>query len=257
MSDFEGFHKRSRFEPDRSLPALDFDKLADARLCFLSVTADVFEVRFLRFPMGLANLGVHKSYIGGLHQDQGIEAVRSWLRPLLLPDAFEAYRIVRKEYGLPPLEGVAPAKRTSALAQLSANTPFEASRSMWFSPPPGQYSTNVGHLALFNQHLQQESKPVEWVYTDSAGEGSETTPVWVCIFLAGFPFHEHELTFLQIVQAMVDGDCVGCGRGNTKKAAKNEAAKEGLAKLGVEFVRRSPHPFCMTPVDPEESRPHR
>ena len=36
---------------------------------------------------------------------------------------------------------------------------------------------------------------------------------------------------------MVDGDCIGRGRGNTKKAAKNEAAKEGLAKLGVHVVR--------------------
>lgn len=49
---------------------------------------------------------------------------------------------------------------------------------------------------------------------------------------------------------MVDGHCVGYGRGSTKKAAKNEAAKEGLAKLGVEFVRRPPPSFSrMTPVD--------
>jgi len=58
---------------------------------------------------------------------------------------------------------------------------------------------------------------VEWVYSDSAGEGSKTTPVWV-------------------VRAMVDGHCVGRGRGNTKKAAKNEAAKEGLVKMGVPFA---------------------
>lgn len=122
---------------------------------------------------------MHKSYIGGLHLDQGIEAVRSWLRPLLLPDAFEAYRRVRKEYGLPPSDGAPLVKRVNPLGPLSANTSMEASRSMWFSP--SQYSTNVGHLALFNQHLQQESKPVEWVYTGSAGEGSSTTPVWVCI----------------------------------------------------------------------------
>lgn len=35
---------------------------------------------------------------------------------------------------------------------------------------------------------------------------------------------------------MVEGKCVGRGRGNTKKAAKNEAAKEGLVKMGVPFV---------------------
>jgi len=86
---------------------------------------------------------------------------------------------------------------------------------MWASPPLAQYSANsVGHLALFNQCLQQESKSVEWVYTGSAGEGTKTTPVWV-------------------VQAIVGGDCVGRGRGSTKKAAKNEAAKEGLTNLGV------------------------
>ena len=55
----------------------------------------------------------------------------------------------------------------------------------------------------------------------------------------------------------MDGDCVGRGRGNTKKAAKNEAAKEGLAKLGVHVVRPS---FDTSPratsVD-QGSRPHR
>lgn len=157
---------------------------------------------------------VFESYIGGLHMDQGLEAVRSWLRPLFLPYALESYRIVRKEYGLPPSDGFS-VKRSSPLSQLSPNTSMEASRSMWRSPPPAQYSASVGHLALFNQCLQQESKPVEWVYTGSAGEGSKTTPVWV-------------------VRAIVGGDCIGCGRGSTKKAAKNEAAKEGLVKMGVD-----------------------
>ena len=55
---------------------------------------------------------------------------------------------------------------------------------------------------------------VEWVYSDSAGEGTRTTPIW-------------------IVRAMVDEQCFGRGRGNTKKAAKNEAAKEGLRMMGV------------------------
>lgn len=145
---------------------------------------------------GLANIGVYKSYIGGLHLDQGLEAVRLWLRPLLLPDALEAYRIVREEYGLPPSDGAAPARKVIPFAQLSANTPMEASRSMWFSPPPAQYSTNVGHLALFNQSLQQKSKPVEWVYTGSAGEGSRTTPVWVRISVTRFPFHDRAYVFL-------------------------------------------------------------
>jgi len=156
-----------------------------------------------------------ESYVGGLYLDQGLEAVRSWLCPLLLPYVLESYNIVRKEYGLPPSDGNAPTKTKIPLAQLSGNTLMEGSRSTWAAPPFAQYTANsVGHLALFNQCLHQESKSVEWVYTDSAGEGTKTTPVWV-------------------VRAIVGGNCVGRGRGSTKKAAKNEAAKEGLEKLGV------------------------
>jgi len=39
-----------------------------------------------------------------------------------------------------------------------------------------------------------------------------------------------------VAKAMVDGECIGRGRGNTKKGAKNEAAKEWLVKMGVSFV---------------------
>lgn len=46
-------------------------------------------------------------------------------------------------------------------------------------PKHSVFSATIGHLALFNQHLQQESKPVEWVYSDSTGEGTKTTPIWV------------------------------------------------------------------------------
>ena len=137
---------------------------------------------------------MYKSYIGGLHLDQGLDAVRLWLRRLLLPDAHVAYRIIRGEYGLPPSDGAAPTKRVIPLGQRSANTPLDPSRAAWFSPPPGQYSTNVGHLALFNQSMQQRSKSVEWVYSGSVGEGSKTTPVWVRISMVGF--FVHLLTFL-------------------------------------------------------------
>jgi ribonuclease-3 len=40
----------------------------------------------------------------------------------------------------------------------------------------------------------------------------------------------------QVAQAIVDGKCVGRGSGSTKKLAKNEAAKEGLVKMGVSFA---------------------
>ena len=127
-----------------------------------------------------------QSYIGGLYLDQGLEAVRSWLCPLLLPYALKSYRMIRDEYGLPPADDVGTSAKTSI--PLATNTPSEASRPKWASPPPARYSeASVGHLALFNQCIQQESKRTEWVYNDSPGEGSRTTPVWVsvgyvCIF---------------------------------------------------------------------------
>lgn len=76
-------------------------------------------------------------------------------------------------------------------------------------------STTIGHLALFNQHLQKSNQAVEWIYSDGGeGEGTKTTPVWV-------------------VKVLVDGECFGTGKGGTKKAARNEAAKEGLKALGI------------------------
>ena len=93
----------------------------------------------------------------------------------------------------------------------------------WSTPPPSRIAASIGHLSLFNQLLQQKSKTIEWVYSDSAGAGTRTTPIW-------------------IVKAMVENECLGRGQGSTKKAAKNEAAKEGLVKLGVyeSYVPSSP-----------------
>lgn len=66
-------------------------------------------------------------------------------------------------------------------------------------------------------------------HVDSKDEGTKVTPMW-------------------IAEAMVNGEVWGKGRGNTKKAAKNEAAKEGLARLGwsdVSCLLACTHtPFC-------------
>jgi ribonuclease III len=79
-------------------------------------------------------------------------------------------------------------------------------------------ASTQGHLGLFNQRLQQHNKAIEWVFDDTITESSKATPFWAA-------------------RAMVDGDCWGQGRGNTKKAAKNEAAKQGLKHMGFEEVR--------------------
>jgi ribonuclease-3 len=101
-------------------------------------------------------------------------------------------------------------------------------------PEPGDLMNmpTIGHLALFNQHLQKANTKVEWIYSDGDAvrrdgdvdmdmtpgdvllKGTKATPVWY-------------------VKVTVDGEFYGRGRGNTKKAARNEAAKEGLKKMGV------------------------
>lgn len=133
-----------------------------------------------------------------MYKDRGLEAVKAWLQPLFRPYIVEAYRVVRIEHGLSP----------------DPDPPSPRPRGDAPPAPPTRLARSIGHLSLFNQYLQQKAMVVEWVYTDSAGEGTRTTPVW-------------------IVRAMVDDTCLGRGRGNTKKAAKNEAAKEGLQKMGV------------------------
>jgi len=92
-------------------------------------------------------------------------------------------------------------------------------------------STTTGHLALFNQHLQKSNRLVEWIYSDTCepscngsldlnnvspevARGARTTPIWY-------------------VKVVVDGQFYGNGRGSTKKAARNEAAKVGLEKMGI------------------------
>lgn len=53
------------------------------------------------------------------------------------------------------------------------------------------------------------------MYDDCVDEGATTTtPIWT-------------------VRVEVDGEVYGRGRGNTKKAARNEAAKEGLVRMGI------------------------
>ncbi|KAH9844386.1 ribonuclease III domain-containing protein, partial [Rhodofomes roseus] len=138
-----------------------------------------------------------QAFVGGLYLDQGLEVAKMWLCPLFRSYVTEAYKLVRVQHCLPPEAEVA------AFPTLNAAPPLSS-----------RYAANMGHLSLFNQHLQQLSKGIEWVWSDSAGQGTRTTPIWV-------------------VRAMVDQRCIGSGRGSTKKAAKNEAAKEGLRNMGI------------------------
>jgi len=158
---------------------------------------------------------VFESFIGGLYLDQGLDVVKQWLYPLFGPYAKAAYLIVRQQHGLPLLPTPAASPRSTP-----TNEADVADLTMAVTP-------TTGHLALFNQHLQKSNRLVEWVYSDPMKEGGsdpdmspeitkgmKTTPVWC-------------------VKVMVDGEFYGKGRGSNKKAARNEAAKMGLEKMGI------------------------
>jgi hypothetical protein len=94
--------------------------------------------------------------------------------------------------------------------------------------------TTAGHLALFNQRVQ--NRRVEWIYAlgvasppDSAAANSETGSTQPTILAK----RVKSLTPVWMVHVLVDGEFYGKGKGGTKKTARNEAAKEGLAKLGI------------------------
>jgi ribonuclease III len=166
----------------------------------------VFEVSALSFAFDI-DQPASKSYIGGLYMDQGLEVVKAWLDPLFQPYAHAGYCIIRAQHGLPPLP---PTSYRSSIPEPPLSP---LSLSILTSALPAPPTTTVGHLALFNQQLQK--KKVEWIYSDAEHLGSKTTPVW-------------------LVKVLVDGEYFGTGLGNTKKAARNEAAKEGLGKLGID-----------------------
>ncbi|KAJ7068789.1 hypothetical protein C8F01DRAFT_1247277 [Mycena amicta] len=166
----------------------------------VSVQADLFE-----------------AFVGGLYTDQGMNIVQPWLHALFRPYARNAYNTIRAQHGQPPLEA-------------------SPSDSSGFGEPSG-------HIVLFNQTLQKLSRQnVEWrflggepalqampvsvapedaqmraaldAYREAHALGNKVTPVWSA-------------------QVTVDGELYGRGIGNTKRAAKNEAAKQGLRILGV------------------------
>jgi len=134
------------------------------------------------------------------------------LDKLFTPYVREAYRIVREQHGLSPVGSNNELEAAIAGANHAPPTPPPECRRA--SPN----SATQGHLGLFNQRLQQDNKPIEWVFDGTITESTSATPCWVA-------------------KAIVDGECWGTGRGNNKKAAKNEAAKQGLRHMGYEEVR--------------------
>ncbi|KAJ7167680.1 ribonuclease III domain-containing protein [Mycena filopes] len=147
---------------------------------------------------------VFESFIGGLYTEQGLAAVAQWLNALFRPYAKVAYAVVRAQHGLPPVVSV-PTSPSSSSSRSSTGPSLGLGAD-----------TTIGHLALFNQQLQKGGQRVEWVYSDQHpfGSGSNSDD-------GGGD--------------QVDAGVVRAGARRPKKAARNEAAKEGLVRLGVPF----------------------
>jgi ribonuclease III len=166
--------------------------------------------------------------------DQGLPAVKSWLIPLFRPYSSLAYSIVRTQHGLPPVSTPSSTPPRPSIKPPWTLSPTSASTGIDPDVAPTSPSTTIGHLSLFNQHVQKANRVVEWVYSDGGnGEsGTKTTyrqfhsfPLFIGLNISCSP--------VWVVSVLVDGECLGKGKGGTKKAARNEAAKEGLVNLGV------------------------
>ncbi|KAJ7118544.1 ribonuclease III domain-containing protein [Mycena crocata] len=160
---------------------------------------------------------VFESFIGGLYTDQGIACVETWLQTLFRPYAKAAYDIVRVQHGQPPIES------DPAASLLTPAT----------TPTPIGTDPIAGHLALFNQHLQRVGERVEWVFSDQHPFGMDDGAAAAMATPADAFARGNKATPVWSVQVVVGGEVFGRGRGNTKKAAKNEAAKQGLVHMGV------------------------
>jgi ribonuclease-3 len=212
-----------------------------------------------------------KSYVGGLCKDQNLEAVRAWLTPLLLPYIRSAYATIRAQYGLPPLPASPPTPanepiepgaeagaRTDMYSDQNPSAPGEITygvgnpelistpslvghgspfRRYEYPPLYTKIHTTAGHLALFNQRVQK--KQVEWIYAFGVASPPDSTTANPAMS----PGSEAQPTLptrraksstpVWMVRVLIDGEFYGKGKGGTKRGARNEAAKEGLAKLGI------------------------
>jgi ribonuclease-3 len=142
-----------------------------------------------------------------------MDLAKWWLKEVMKPLIVAAYEEVRVEHGLTrkvELDESVPLLRGGGQSILKPN-PAKVIPQL-----PTIQTSQVGHLSLLNQHCQQKDLNLEWRYCDVPG-GTKATPIWTA-------------------DAFVAGEYVGTGQGHTKKAARNEAAKQGLKFLGIVLV---------------------
>ncbi|KAG7097376.1 hypothetical protein E1B28_004726 [Marasmius oreades] len=190
---------------------------------------------------------VFEAFVGGLYTDQGMDAVKPWLSSLFRPYAIAAYSAIRTQHGLPPDDQVQP-------QPLSASESSDSSYSSSPSPPssPGlepelnsrhagytHPEVQHGYLALFNQIIAKRNLSLEWTFQTlkdyllmlNGGQNNGGPPRFSVDPVEAL--QNAKMTPTWIARAMINGECYGEGRGRTKQAAKNEAAKMGLHRLGA------------------------
>jgi ribonuclease III len=175
--------------------------------------------------------------------DQGMDIVQPWLRELLRPLCCQAYTSIKNQHGI-----------TGPSQAIGLANPTPSSPSGWVSAD----TITTGYLSLFNQKLQKSGLTVEWLYSsvtvdemtggsgpiiNSNGNNSRantngsSSPTVSSEFVSVDRERVQNglrTTPMWSVTVKVDGELYGSGRGVTKKLARNEAAKVGLGKLGID-----------------------
>lgn len=204
----------SRYPNLRVGPATKMRSLVVGNATLADISVQYGLPKFVRFHPAQAlslrtsmhiQADVFEAYVGGLYKDQGLEVTREWLKALFTPYVKEAYRICLENHIPGPISPPSPPP--------SPKLPGSGDSS---NPAPSGSTNLVGHLALFNQYAQQKRLQVEWVFEPIKQESSKMILLWT-------------------VHANVNGKLIASGRGNTKKAAQNEAARECLVQLGTSF----------------------
>ncbi|KAJ7618601.1 hypothetical protein FB45DRAFT_755861, partial [Roridomyces roridus] len=144
-----------------------------------------------------------KQDIGALHNDQGFQVTTNRLDGILRP-------LVSAIYDSLPDHAPPPPEKAVGLD----------------SPPSSpQHESQAGsYIASFNEQLQKSQRRAEWTYTEGIGPagGKERDP--------GVP--GNKINGMWCAEVVVDGVTLGRGEGSTKKAARNECAREALERMG-------------------------
>lgn len=167
-----------------------------------------------------------QSFIGGLYLDQGLDAVTTWLEKLFTPYSKAAYQIIRRQHGLSAIPITPLLPRFTNLVEKTATCNGHQNGGV-----PDDVSTVPvgGHLSLFNQYVQKRNDRVEWKFRDREEEKAKEEESAVTA-------KSRKVTPFWFAKVLVNGEDYGQGKGTTKQAAKSEAAKQGLHKLGVVVI---------------------